>query len=284
MSLEADYAACRALVRAEDRDRYLSALFAPADRRKHLFALYAFNIEIARIPELVREPAMGEIRLQWWRDAIDGKLAGDAAGNPVTHALLDTVKRCNLSQGYLHELIDARAFDFYGEPMQSLDRLETYLDSTSASLMRPATQILNGAETLETSGATGHASRAFAMAGLLRSFGPHASRGRMFLPPLDVLARHGSSVEEALSGQAGSNLLAALREMRDLARFHLAEARKAQAVLPKPVTAAFLPAELVPEYLDRMERPGYDPFRTKIEIPPWKKPWLLWRAARKAKR
>src|SRR5690348_14103782 len=128
MSLEADYAACRALVRMEDRDRYLSALFAPADKRKHLFALYALNIEIARIPELVREPAMGEIRLQWWRDALDGIAAGDVARNPVANALLDTMKRFNLSRGLVFELIDARTFDFYGEPMGSLARLETYLD------------------------------------------------------------------------------------------------------------------------------------------------------------
>lgn len=277
MSLEADYAACRALVRMEDRDRYLSALFAPAEKRKHLFALYVFNIEIARIPELVREPAMGEIRLQWWRDALDGVAAGDVTRNPVANALLDTMKRFNLSRGLVFELIDARAFDLYGEPMESLLRLETYLDSTSGSLMRLAAEILAGEETPDAAAAATQAGRAFAITTLLRSFGPHAARGRIFLPPLDVLARLGSSAEEALSGEAGTNLRAALREMRDLARFHLAEARKMKAALLKSVAAAFLPAELVPEYLELMEKPGYDPFRTRIEIPRWKKPWLLWR-------
>ena len=283
MSLEADYAACRALVRTEDRDRYLSALFAPAEKRKHLFALYAFNVEIARIPELVREPMMGEVRLQWWRDALDGHAAGDVARNPVANALLDAVKRSNLSRGLLYELIDAKVFDLYGEPMESLGRLETYLDSTSGSLMRLTAEILAGQETPEINAVAAQAGRASAITSLLRSFGPHASRGRIFLPPLDVLTRHGSSTEEALSGQAGENLHAALREMRDIARFHLAEARSMSASLPKPVAAALLPAELAPEYLDRMEKPGYDPFRTRIEIPPWKKPWLLWRAARRWK-
>jgi len=284
MSLEADYAACRALVRTEDRDRYLSALFAPAGKRKHLFALYAFNVEIARIPELVREPMMGEVRLQWWRDALDGIAAGDVARNPVANALLDTVKRSNLSNGLLYELIDAKAFDLYGEPMESLSRLETYLDSTSSSLMRLVAEILARQETAEIAKAATQAGRVYAITNLLRNFGPHAARGRIFLPPLDVLMRHGSNVEEALSGQAGTNLRAALREMRDLARFHLAEARRGLTKLPKAVAAAFFPAELAPEYLDQMEKPDYDPFRTRIEIWPWKKPWLLWRAARKAKR
>jgi phytoene synthase len=284
MDLSSDYRACRILVRTEDRDRYLSALFAPAGKRKHLFALYAFNIEIARIPELVREPMMGEVRLQWWRDALDGRAAGDVARNPVANALLDTVKRFNLSRGLLYELIDAKAFDLYGEPMESLSRLETYLDSTSASLMRLAAEILAGQETPEIAAAATQVGRVSAIAGLLRKFGPHASRGRIFLPPLDVLTRHGSSAGEALSGQAGENLRAALREMRDLARFHLAEARTALTRLPKAVAPAFLPAELALEYLDQMEKPDYDPFRTRIEIPRWKKPWLLWRAARRWKR
>lgn len=283
MTLAADYRACRALVRAEDRDRYISVLFAPAAKRKHLFALYAFNAEIARVPEQVREPMMGELRLQWWRDAVDGHAAGDASRNPVAHALIDTIKSCSLPRAYFHELLDARAFDFYSEPMQSLEQLETYLDSVSGSLVRLAVQILNGHETLESSGAAAHAGRAYALTELLRRFAPHAARGRVFLPPLDVLARHGASAADAVSGEAAPPLRAALREMRDLARFHLAEARTAMAVLPKTVLAAFLPLDLVPVYLDRMESGEYDPFRTRVEISPWKKPWLLWRAARRQK-
>ncbi|HVT56237.1 MAG TPA: phytoene/squalene synthase family protein [Xanthobacteraceae bacterium] len=281
MSLLGDYRTCRTLVRTEDRDRYLSALLAPTEKREHLFALYAFNIEIARIPELVREPMMGEMRLQWWRNALDGVAAGDVARNPVANALLDTVKGLALSRSLLSELIDARAFDLYGEPMESLERLESYLDSTSVSLMRLAAEILAGQERPETAAAATQAGRVYAITGLLRSFAPHAARGRIFLPPLDVLARHGSSVEEALSGNAGPNLRAALREMRDLARLHWMEAAKALSAVPKNACAAFLPISLVPAYLDQMEKPDYDPFRTRIEIVPWKKPWLLWRAARR---
>lgn len=283
MTLAADYRACRALVRAEDRDRYISVLFAPSAKRKHLFALYAFNAEIARVAEQVREPMMGELRLQWWRDAMEGKAAGDVSRNPVAHALIDTIKSCNLPRAYFHELLDARAFDFYSEPTESLERLETYLDSTSASLVRLALQILDGDKTSENSAAT-HAGRAYALTGLLRRFAPHAARGRIFVPPLDVLARHGASAEEAISGKATLPLRAALREMRDLARFHLAEARAAMTALPKTALAAFLPLELVPVYLDQMEGEEYDPFRTRVEISPWKKPWLLWRAARRWKR
>ena len=64
------YAACEALVRDNDPDRFFATLFAPADMRPHIFALYAFSHEIARVRESVSEPMPGEVRLQWWRDAL----------------------------------------------------------------------------------------------------------------------------------------------------------------------------------------------------------------------
>jgi len=66
------FAHCEALVRASDKDRFLSALFAPAEHRGALHALYAFNVEAARVRELAREPLAGEVRLQWWREALSG--------------------------------------------------------------------------------------------------------------------------------------------------------------------------------------------------------------------
>ena len=43
-------------VRAADPDRYFASLFAPAPRRPYLYALYAFNHEVAHVAESVREP------------------------------------------------------------------------------------------------------------------------------------------------------------------------------------------------------------------------------------
>ena len=76
------------LVREGDRDRYLAMLFAPADTRPHLFALYAFNLEIALVRERITEPAAGEIRFQWWREVLEGPRR---AGDPLTHSPLPLV-------------------------------------------------------------------------------------------------------------------------------------------------------------------------------------------------
>src|SRR3954465_11100240 len=108
---------CEELVRTGDKNRFLAPLFAPQKYRRALYALYAFNLEVARTRELAREPMPGEIRLQWWRDVLGGAGPGDVAAHPVAAALRETVVRYRLPPGMLADLIDAREFDLYDDPM-----------------------------------------------------------------------------------------------------------------------------------------------------------------------
>src|SRR5215468_2730422 len=108
--MQDEFAHCEALVRASDKDRFLSALFAPAEHRGALYALYAFNLEVARVRELVKEPLAGEIRLQWWREAITGGRPLEVSGHPVASALVEVVGRYGLPFEPFEELIEARRF------------------------------------------------------------------------------------------------------------------------------------------------------------------------------
>jgi 15-cis-phytoene synthase len=274
---------CRRLVREHDKDRYLAGLLVPSAVRKHLFALYAFNYEIARIRELVHEPMPGELRLQWWRDALTGSAHGDVARHPVASALLATIEQFFLPRAQFLELIDARTFDLYDDPMPDVVRLETYCDSTAGALFRLAVALLSGRELQGIAELVQHAGRAYAVTGLLRAFALHASRGQVYLP-LDVLARHGVTREDIVVGKGAAGLPAALTEMRALARGHYEEASRRMASLPVEAISAFLPLELVPLYLDRMKRADYDPFKTPAEAPQWRRQWRLWRAARRLSR
>ena len=91
---------CGDQIRRYDRDRFLTALFAPADRREDLFALYAFNLEVAKTREVASEAMLGQIRLQWWRDALDEVFAGKP---PRQHAVVVVVpaeqRRAQLRRG-----------------------------------------------------------------------------------------------------------------------------------------------------------------------------------------
>ena len=71
--LEGAYAYCQTVLRDHDRDRYLADLFIPAEIRPHAHALHAFSFEIARVRDVVSEPMPGELRHQWWRDAIESR-------------------------------------------------------------------------------------------------------------------------------------------------------------------------------------------------------------------
>jgi phytoene synthase len=142
--MQGNFEHCAALVREGDRDRYLATLLAPAAHRDALFALYAFNVEIARVRELAREPMPGEIRLQWWREMLSGERDGEAAAHPVAAALRATLAQYALPSQRLIDLIEARSFDLYDDPMASLAELEGYARQTAGTIYEFAARILAG--------------------------------------------------------------------------------------------------------------------------------------------
>ena len=277
--LPSAFAHVEALLRAGDPDRFFATLFAPAEQRPHLCAVYAFSLEIARVRDSVREALPGEIRLQWWRDALQGEMRGDVMANPVAAALDDTIVRFRLPRQALVNLIDARVGDLYDDPIPTLNDLEGYCGETSSTLIRLAGVILADGGDPGSPDAAGHAGVAYAITGLLRAFPYDVRRGRIALPQ-SMLDEHGLARDGLLAGKEGPALAAALKEMRGVARRHLDQARGFGATLPAAVRPAFLPVALVDGYLRQMERRDYDPFRTVIDRPLWLKQWVLWRAAR----
>jgi 15-cis-phytoene synthase len=276
------FAHCEALVRAADRDRFLATLFAPAEHRDALFALYAFNVEITRVREAASEPLAGEIRLQWWSDLLGGAGRGEVAAYPEAAALLASMARYHLPARRFEALIAARRFDLYDEPMATLADLEAYADGASSGLIALATHVLLRGGEPDIGALCHHAGVAHAIAGLLKAFPVHAARGQLFLP-LEVLERHGASRQDVADGRATPQLRAALGELRQRARHHLREAQELLAAAPPAVLPALLPVALAAPMLARMERRDYDPF-VPVELAPWRRQWLIWRAARRPSR
>ena len=274
------FAHCENLVREADKDRFLASLFAPAEGRRDLLALYAFNAEVAGVQDKVREPLAGEIRLQYWHDLVAG--TGEPGANPVAAALLEIVKRHALPHQPLLELLEARRFDLYEETFSTRADLENYASNTSSAVIELAMRILD-----QPSGATPGLARsagiAYAIAGLARSFAFHASRGKIFVPD-EILTAHGAARADILAGRSTIELRDALADFREQARRHLDQIGDQLAEVPDRLVPALLPVALVDPYLARMERADYEPFRTVVEVPQWRKQWLLWRAARSPRR
>ena len=275
--MEDAFAYCSGLVRAADRDRFIASLFAPAEHRGALHALYAFNTEVARVREVAREALPGEIRLQWWSEVINGERQEEARANPVAAALLATIERHSLATTSLLDLIEARRFDLYDDPMATLADLESYATKTSSALFALAAQILAAAD---AAAVRPRAGIAYAIAGLLRAFPLHAARGQLYLP-MELLQRHQAHPHDIFAGRSSPGLAAALAELRDLARRHLRATHEHMTTLPRQAIPALLPIALVRPSLDQLER--RDPF-APAELAPWRRQWLIWRAARNPSR
>ncbi len=270
---------CAALVREADRDRYLAALFAPAERRDALFALYAFDAEISRVRDVAREPMPGEIRLQWWREMLSGERAGEAAAHPVAAALLETLSRYKLAGERLVELIEARRFDIYDEPMASLAELQTYSAVTAGTIFEYAARILGDPSAMAVDLAK-DAGQAQTIADLIAHLPRHSARHQLYVP-LDVLRQHGAKHDDVYSMRTTPELRGALAELRLRARrnlSHIADTEIAETTRP-----AFLPLAPVRRWLLAMERSDYDPFRPP-EVSQWRRQWRIWRAAKSPRR
>jgi 15-cis-phytoene synthase len=278
--MQSAFSYCENLVHEADRDRFLATLFAPGECRDALLALYAFNVEVSSVRERIHEPMAGSVRLLWWRDVLER--SRDAGGHPTAIAMREVVSRYALPIGRLHSLLEARTFDLYNDPMPGLAELDAYANHTSSTLMALAVQILGNGEAAHLS-PTEPAGIAYAITGLLRALPHHAARGQVFVPD-ELLSRYGVARETILSGRTSTGLTAALGELRGHVRTQLETARERLAMLPSRLIPALLPVALVRLYLDRMEQTDYDPFVTPVEIPQWRRQWVLWRAARAPRR
>ncbi len=260
-------------LRTADPDRYLATLYAPADKRDALATLHAFNAEIAAIRDRIHEPMPGEIRIQWWRDALAG--GRDAAsGHPLATALIGVMERHALPLSAFDRYLEARIFDLYDDPMPSRTDLEGYCGETSSTMIQLAALVLDPQAASKFAAAAGHAGCAVAIAGMVRQLPLHRRRGQCFFPQ-DVLAAAGTDRDALIAGQDRDATGRAVQAMVALGRDHFARFTADAAGMPASLRSAFLPAALAPAYLDAATRRGFAATDAVADIGPLRKHGLL---------
>jgi phytoene synthase len=265
-------------VRRHDRDRFQTALFAPAAHREALFALYAFNYEIASVRERVTEPMLGRIRVEWWRERIaEAYAARPARRHFLVDALIAAIRSRSLSRAHLERLIDAREADLDDRPPADLAALEDYAEGTSAPLLYLALEIL-GVDSAEATAAAREVGIAYALAGLLRATAFLALRGRRLIPA-DIAARTSLSERDYLALRCTPTLRFGAQEIAAAASRHLAAARARRRLIPRAALPALLPAIIAGRALRRLDRAGWDPFAPSLAIPDPLQSWRLATAA-----
>ncbi len=232
-----------AFVRRHDPDRFLTALFAPPARRDGLFALYAFNHELARAREVVSEPPLALIRLQWWREVVEGAARRHEVATPLAAAIANGL----LLRSDLLALIAAREIE--ADPsIATLAEWRNYVMGVAGGVAVAAGRALGASEPeqLRVFGA------AYGVAGLVRATPSLAARGRCLLPE-DLLRAHGLSPEAAVAAPASPPVRKVLSLLAQEGQALLARAGAAR--LPRSALAAALPAVLARRDLARWSAP-----------------------------
>lgn len=278
MTLTEDLSYCIDQLRRLDHDRYLITLLAPEQTRASLVALYAFNLEIARTAESVSEPMLGHIRLQWWREAIEGIYSGTPRRHAVIQPLVKAVQALNLRREDFEALIDARDADLEPEPFNERDALLSYAETTGGLLEDMAARIAVPDEK-EAWLLARKVGRAWAIVGLMRSIPFLYSQGRVMLPQSELAAAGLTRENLAVWEQAGTKGRQALREIVKsylaLAGADLRLARCGGKQLSRRAKQQLLLARIADLHILRFARRGYDPFDAKLQINPPSRAWRL---------
>jgi phytoene synthase len=228
--------AIAAEVRRHDPDRFLTVLFAPPPKRDTLLALYAFNHELARAREVASEPTLALMRLQWWREVVEGT----ARRHPVADMLRDAIGNGALVAADLLAVIEAREAEAEPEFATAVD-WQAYLSGSAGGVAVAAGRLLGApdAEALRPLGA------AYGLAGVLRSIPAHARQGRCLLPH-DRLTEHALTPERLIAAPTSPQALSVTRQ---LAREGMQLLHRMR--LPRSAIAAALPAVLARRDLRR---------------------------------
>jgi NADH dehydrogenase [ubiquinone] 1 alpha subcomplex assembly factor 6 len=259
-----DLSYCAQQVRQFDHDRFLTTIFAPAPVREHLFAFYAFNIEVAKVREVVTEPLIGQMRLQWWRDTLDRLYAGATVAHEVARPLQTAIKAGGIARSAFDPLLDAREFDLEKSPPADLAALLAYAEGTGAPVLAIALQIAGGrTDTAEIARSAG---RGWALTGLLRAVPFHARQHRLYLPA-DRLAEAGVRVSRLFDLKPEPGFCDVIRIVGEQARADFAAARKLVGRLPRAGRPPALLIELGFMYLRDLERAGWDPVALERKPP-----------------
>ena len=141
MEFDADLTACARLVERGDPDRFAAAMAAPVEARAVLFPVYAFNVEVARAPWVTQETMIAEMRLQWWRDALEEIREGKVVRRHEVVTPLSAVLDAEGAE-LLDRLVGARRWDVYRDAFEDAEHFSRYVEETSGHLLLAAGRAL----------------------------------------------------------------------------------------------------------------------------------------------
>lgn len=251
-----------------DRDAHALVQVAPVKLRAGLAALYGFNLEVAKIREVVRDGLTGQFRLQWWRDTIDELFAGaPPRRHPVVQALAEMIRNHGLPRAPFDALLEGRAFDLEDRAPSNRAALLNYAEAIGAPMFALSAGLVDASASLAPAfgEAASAAGKARVIAGLIVTV-PFYARQRRVMIPEDVAQANGLRMEALLDRlKAVEGLQASVRDLLSTAGAELDRAERLVRSLPRRQRPAFLPLVLARDHLQAVQRGDYNPFDARVK-------------------
>lgn len=260
---------CLSIVRAHDPNRFLLSLFAPAKVRPALWALYAFNHEIAKTREVVSDTTIGLIRLQWWRDGISEIYEGkQVRQHEVLKPLADAIRTHDLPRDLFENLIYAREFDLEGVAPAHMEGFIHYCDYTTTPLIRLSLKII-GEDADEA--LTQALSIRYARIGLLRAT-PFLFQQRRLMLPLDILTQYNLSEQKIFDFNMSEGLDKVMSEVlnHNISQQNVSNLREFKFLKRL--------SKMTDIYEAQLRKAGHDVFSAAMQTPPPLMALRLWAA------
>ncbi|KAJ1639782.1 isoprenoid synthase domain-containing protein, partial [Pavlovales sp. CCMP2436] len=252
------------MVRNFDHERYLCNLFLPPPARPTMFAVHAFNLELARVREVVSEPTIRRMRFQWWRDTLESSSRGRPSANPVAEGLANVLAARPLMRPWLDRLIVMREVDLdIVQQPETMSWVDDYAAGTAGSLVHCAVEAVDAGSLDAAHEAARHIGRAHGLVTALRGTPFHLAQGYTYLPRA-LTAAHGVLPRDLFNGRRVPALDAAVGELAESARQSLREGDAIASKLPAHARAAVVPAAVCGTYLAALASVGNNLFDPRL--------------------
>jgi phytoene synthase len=262
--VEQSYQLCRDITKTSSKTFYFASFFLPPDKRKAIWAIYAFCRTCDDIADTSELPERRLEKLDKWQH----ELVASFSGRPeqlMMVAVADTLRRYDISIQPAFQLLEGARRDITVRRYETYDELLDYcylVASTVGLLVSPILGYAPGA--LEYGVTLG---RAMQLTNILRDVGEDARLGRIYLP-IEDLRRFGYSEDQLLQGVLDANFIALMRfQIARVHELYRAAAPGIALLAPESRYTVRLALALYGRILGRIEANGYDVFTRRAYVP-----------------
>ncbi|WP_244464376.1 squalene/phytoene synthase family protein [Candidatus Liberibacter africanus] len=266
-----------------DYNHYLACLLSPSTFRISIAFLYHFNADLMRIRDVARNPIMGDIRLQWWKDIFESSHHDipPKSASPFAVELLSIIHQYHLPYQCFLDMIEAHLFDSYNDSIFDCKNFEIYAFKTSSHLIRLVAMMLDNEKYSSSLRFIKHAGIAQLIGQLISQLPIHCHRRQLYIP-LDILGAVGLDRESFLYAQDSERISRVIRIFAELGLENLYKAREGLSYISSNIFPAFIPVGITEGILKNAQSNGFKIFSNSHKISQFMHQWrMLYSSIRK---